>query len=584
MLKEAIYHRPKDQFAYPDRNGSFHIQLRTKHQDVESVTLVYGDPFEFDQGHWKYTSVRMKQSGTDGLFDYWVTAIFPPQKRLRYAFYLKSSDEELFFTEKEFSDHVHHDFSAYFCLPYHHSSDAHNAPEWVKDTVWYQIFPDRFANGNPLNDPPTTLPWNSIKPTTDSIFGGDLQGVIQHLDYLVDLGINGIYFTPLFKANSNHKYDTVNYLEIDPQFGSLQDMKEVVAQCHARGIRVMLDAVFNHCGLDFPPFQDVLENGEASQYKDWFHISFTPSGDIHYETFSFEKSMPKLNTQHPEVRKYLFEVGEYWIKECHIDGWRLDVANEIDHQFWKDFRQAMKAIHPEVYLVGEVWHDAMPWLEGDQFDAVMNYPLANLLHQFFAYDVINAQHFTFALQKFLHQYPKPVYHSLFNMVGSHDTPRILNLAKMNKQKVKLLSVFQFCFFGSPSIYYGDEIGLTGDQDPGCRGCMEWDSSKQDQDMLAFMKKLIHLRKQYPILGNEGQFRILSYDENKNSLCFQRENNKEIVIVVINNHPESQTIQLPLQLKDRTILDLWKSEEFAAHSDQLSVTLNGYDFSLLHIKK
>ncbi|HZH60211.1 MAG TPA: alpha-glycosidase [Metabacillus sp.] len=584
MLKEAIYHRPKGQFAYPDRDGSFHIQLRTKRQDVQSVTLVYGDPFEFDQGHWKYTSAQMEQSGTDGLFDYWFIVIFPPQKRLRYAFYLKSSEEELFFTEKGFSDHVHPDFSAYFCLPYHHCSDAYNAPEWVKTTVWYQIFPDRFANGDPSNDPPVTLPWNSIKPTSDSIFGGDLQGVIQHLDYLVDLGINGIYFTPLFKANSNHKYDTVNYFEIDPQFGSLQDMKEVVAQCHARGIRVMLDAVFNHCGLDFPPFQDVLEHGEASQYIDWFHISFTPSGDIHYETFSFEKSMPKLNTQHPEVRKYLFEVGEYWIRECHIDGWRLDVANEIDHQFWKDFRQAMKAIHSEVYLVGEVWHDAKPWLEGDQFDAVMNYPLANLLHQFFAYDVINAQQFTFELQKFLHQYPKPVYHSLFNMVGSHDTPRILNLAKMNKQKVKLLSVFQFCFFGSPSIYYGDEIGLTGDQDPGCRGCMEWDSSNQDQDILVFMKKLIHLRKQYPILGNEGQFRILSFDENKNSLCFQRENNKELVIVVINNHPESQTVQLPLQLKDRTILDLWKSEEFAAHSDQLSVTLSGYDFSLLYIKK
>lgn len=584
MLKEAIYHRPRDQFAYPDGNGSIQIQLRTKHQDVKSVTLVYGDPFEYDHSHWKNTTAEMMQSGTDGIFDYWSITVFPPQNRLRYAFHLKSSEQELFFTEKGFNDHVHNDFSAYFCLPYYHRSDAFRAPEWVKNTVWYQIFPDRFANGDSSNDPPTTLAWNSLEPTSDSIFGGDLLGVIQHLDYLAELGVNGIYFTPLFKANSIHKYDTVNYFEIDQQFGSLLNMKEVVAQCHAKGIRVMLDAVFNHCGQDFPPFQDVLEHGEDSQYKDWFHISFSPSGDIHYETFSFEKSMPKLNTQHPEVRKYLFEVGEYWIKECQIDGWRLDVANEIDHQFWKDFRQAMKSIHPDVYLVGEVWHDAMPWLAGDQFDAVMNYPLANLLHQFFAYNVINAQQFANYLQKYLHQYPEPVYHTLFNMVGSHDTPRIVNLAKMNKQKVKLLSVFQFSFYGSPSIYYGDEIGLTGDQDPGCRGCMEWDSSKQDLDMLAFMKKLIQLRKQYPILGNDGQFRILSHDKNKNSLCFQRENNKELVIVVINNHPESQTNLLPLQLKDRTILDLWNSEEFAAHSDQLSVTLNGYDFALLLIKK
>jgi len=584
MLREAIYHRPGDQFAYPTCDGSFQIQLRTKHQDVNSVNLLYGDPFEFDQGHWKSTSLQMLHSGTDGLFDYWSVTVFPPQKRLRYAFHLKSDESELFFTEKGFTDHVHEDFSAYFCLPYYHRADAFKAPEWVKNTVWYQIFPDRFANGDSSKDPAGTLAWNSIEPASDSIFGGDLQGVLQHLDYLVDLGINGIYFTPLFRAHSNHKYDTVNYFEIDPQFGSIQEMKDVVKECHARGIRVMLDAVFNHCGQDFPPFQDVLQHGEASQYKDWFHISFSSTGDIQYETFSFEKSMPKLNTQHPEVRKLLFDVGQFWIRECHIDGWRLDVANEIDHQFWKDFRQMIKRDHPDVYLVGEVWHDAMPWLDGDQFDAVMNYPFAQLLHQFFAYNVINAEQFTKSLQHYLHQYPKPVYHTLFNMVGSHDTPRIVNLAKMNKKKVKLLSVFQFSFYGSPSIYYGDEIGITGDQDPGCRKCMEWDTSRQDQNMLTFMKRLIHLRKQYPVLGNDGEFQLLSYDINQNSICYQRENSTQLVIVVINNHPEKQTILLPLQLKDRTIFDLWLSKEFAAHSDQLSVTLDGYDFALLLIKK
>ncbi len=584
MLKEAIYHRPKDQFAYPSCDGTIHIQLRTKHQDVKSVTLFYGDPFEFNQGHWKNTSAQMLQSGTDGLFDYWSIAIVPPQKRLRYAFHLKNSETELFYTENGFSNTSHDDFSAYFCLPYYHRSDAFSAPEWVKNTIWYQIFPDRFANGDASNDPPATLAWNSINPASDSIFGGDLQGVKQHLDYLVDLGINGIYFTPLFKANSNHKYDTVDYFELDPQFGSMQDLKDVVKECHARGIRVMLDAVFNHCGKDFPPFQDVLQHGDASTYKEWFHVNISPTGDIQYETFSFEKSMPKLNTQHPEVRNLLFDVGLFWIRECHIDGWRLDVANEIDHQFWKDFRQVIKRDHPDVYLVGEVWHDALPWLDGNQFDAVMNYPFAHLLHQFFAYDAINVEEFTFALQKYLHLYPKTVYHTLFNMVGSHDTPRIINLTKMNKQKVKLLSVFQFSFFGSPSIYYGDEIGLTGDQDPGCRKCMEWDPSKQDQDMHSFMKKLIQLRKQYPVLGNDGEFQLLSYDKNKNSLCYQRENSNHLIIIVINNHSEKQTMLLPLQLKDCTILDLWKSEEFAAHSNQLSVTLDGYDFALLLLKK
>lgn len=584
MQKEAIYHRPKDQFAYPFHDGNVHIQLRTKHQDIEEATLFFGDPFAFENDKWEHSSINMKISGSDGLFDYWVVSISPPQHRLRYAFHLKNGDEELFFTEKGFSDFVHDDFSAYFCLPFYHKSDAFTAPSWVKNTVWYQIFPDRFANGNKENDPEGTIPWNSQEPTTTTMFGGDIEGVIKHLDYLVDLGITGIYFTPIFKANSNHKYDTVDYFEIDPQFGDRHTFKKLVSICHSKGIKVMLDAVFNHCGKDFPPFQDVLKHKQNSTYKDWFHITFLESGEMTYETFAFEKSMPKLNTQHPDVKEYLLDVGQYWVKECNIDGWRLDVANEIDHQFWRDFRQAIKSINEDVYLVGEVWHDAMPWLEGDKFDAVMNYPLSNLLHRFFAYDAIDAKGFSYELQRYLHQYPKTVYDVSFNMIGSHDTPRILNLAKMNKDKVKLLSAFQFTFFGSPSIYYGDEIGLQGEQDPGCRGCMVWDKSLQDQDMLDFMKKLTKLRKNYPILANEGTFSIILADEYKNVLCYQREHNQQLFIAVMNLHPDMQNIPLPIDLKDRTILDLWNQEEYAAHSNELSVTLQPYDFSFFLLKQ
>ena len=583
MQKEAIYHRSRDQFAYPNSDGTFHIQLRTKAQDISSVTVVYGDPFEFHENHWVHTTMEMSISGSDGLFDYWFIAISPPQQRLRYAFHIKSGDEELFFTEKGIYDTVHEDFSAYFCLPYYHQSDVFAAPDWVKNTVWYQIFPDRFANGNVHNDPKGKLAWNSTEPTPTTLFGGDLEGVIEHLDYLVELGITGIYFTPIFKAHSNHKYDTIDYFEIDPQFGDKKTLKKLVTSCHDKGIKVMLDAVFNHCGKNFPPFQDVLQNGQNSSYKDWFHVSIKESGEILYETFSFERSMPKLNTQHPDVKKYLIEVGQYWIKECHIDGWRLDVANEIDHQFWIEFRQAIKSINKDVYLVGEVWHDAMPWLEGDMFDAVMNYPLSNLLHRFFAFDDLNAKQFSDELQRYLHQYPQPVYPFSFNMVGSHDTPRILNLARMNKQRVKLLSIFQFSFYGSPSIYYGDEIGLSGEQDPGCRGCMVWHEDQQDSDMLSFMKKLIKLRNSYPVLANDGAFSILMADESTNVLCYQRENNKQLVLIIINLSSQIQTLPLPVKLKDRTIHDLWNEEEYAAHSNELSITLNANEFALLLIE-
>ncbi|KKI93582.1 cyclomaltodextrinase [Bacillus sp. SA1-12] len=585
MFKEAIYHRPKNQFAYAIDENALHIQLKAKRNDIHSVTLYYGDPFEFEDYRWKHITVDMQKSGNDDLFDYWTIDVIPPQRRMRYAFHLKNHEQELFFTEKGFSDTVHEDFSAYFCFPFHHPSDRFTAPDWVKSTIWYQIFPDRFANGNPENDPHGTLPWNSTEPTASTIFGGDFEGIIKRLDYLVDLGINGIYFTPIFKARSNHKYDSIDYMEIDPQFGDKATFKRLISECHKRGIRVMLDAVFNHCGEEFPPFQDALKNRDASQYKDWFHFSSLSYDDEpNYHTFAFEKKMPKLNTQHPEVRKYLLEVGQYWVREFGIDGWRLDVANEIDHQFWRDFRQAVKTINKDVYLVGEVWHDALPWLAGDQFDAVMNYPLANHLLRFFAYDAMGAEQFSHDLQNSLHQYPKLVHEAAFNLVGSHDTPRLLNLARMNRQKVKLLTAFQLSFLGSPSIYYGDEICLTGEQDPGCRKCMVWEAEHLDHDMLNFFKKLIHLRKSYPILANDGTFRILAADNERNYLCYSKENEHQLFIAVMNNHPSKQTLPLPLDLHDKTILDLWRMEEFAAHASQLSVTLEPYDFTFLLITK
>src|SRR5699024_5658775 len=205
-------------------------------------------------------------------------------------------------------------------------------------------------------------------------------GIIKHLDYLVDLGINGIYFTPIFKAHSNHKYDTIDYMEIDPQFGDKSTFKELVKACHEKGIRIMLDAVFNHSGYYFSQFQDVLEKGENSKYKNWFHIKDFPIQTDpvpNFDSFAFTSHMPKLNTEHPDVKQYLLDVATYWIKEFDIDGWRLDVANEVDHQFWREFRTAVKSVKQDVYILGEIWHDSMPWLQGDQFDAVMNYPFTN---------------------------------------------------------------------------------------------------------------------------------------------------------------------------------------------------------------
>ncbi len=377
MEYSSIHHRPNDNYSYPINTETLHIRLRTKKQDISSVGLIFGDPYISDNGQWQYEELPMSLSGSDNRYDYWHIYVKPPYRRIRYGFKVTSEGESAFYTEKGFFKEAPRDPGCYFAIPYLHQNEVFKAPEWVKDTIWYQIFPERFANGNPDNDPEGVKPWGSEDPAVDNFFGGDFEGIIEHLDYLENLGINGIYFTPIFHAHSNHKYDTIDYRSIDPQFGTKETLKTLITECHKRNIRVMLDAVFNHSGYYFPPFQDLLEKGEKSKYKDWFHPhSFPLKGGErpNYETFGFFESMPKLNTKNPEVKEYLLEVSAYWIKEFDIDAWRLDVANEVDQPFWREFRTTVKKIKPDLYILGEIWHDSMPWLRGDQFDAVMNYP------------------------------------------------------------------------------------------------------------------------------------------------------------------------------------------------------------------
>ena len=271
-------------------------------------------------------------------------------------------------------------------------------PEWARHAVFYQIFPDRFANGDPANDPENTQPWGT-PPSTHNFMGGDLQGIVDRLDYLAELGIGALYLNPIFQATSNHKYNTFDYLRIDPHFGDLATFHRLIAAAHGRGIRVVLDGVFNHCGRGFYAFHDVMENGGNSPYLRWFQIDRFPINPYdgerpaNYRTWWDFRSLPKFNTGHPPVRRYLLDVARYWIEQG-ADGWRLDVPNEIaDHDFWREFRAVVKAANPEAYIVGEIWNDATPWLDGTQFDAVMNYLFRDLCRDFFARDTLRADAF-----------------------------------------------------------------------------------------------------------------------------------------------------------------------------------------------
>ncbi|HIW32797.1 MAG TPA: alpha-glycosidase [Candidatus Paenibacillus intestinavium] len=577
MNYEAIYHRSQLNWAYAYDKQTLHIRLRSKKNDLTEVTLHSGDKYGWDHTN---ASTPMKKLASDQLFDYWQGEIQPQYKRTVYYFELHDGTETIFLLEKGFveqqPDRI---YEGLFDFPYLNPIDVMTPPEWVKDAVFYQIFPERFANGDPSNDPEGVLPWGGV-PTPTNFFGGDLQGVIDHLDYLSELGINAIYFTPVFEATTNHKYDTRDYFKVDPHFGTNETLKQLVDACHDRGIRVLLDAVFNHSGKTFEPFVDLLANGPDSPYKDWFHIRQWPlevkDGIPTYETFAFEPIMPKLNTENQAVKEYLLNVAKFWIDEIGIDGWRLDVANEVDHQFWREFRTTVKSANPEAYILGEIMHDSMPWLQGDQFDAVMNYPFTNALLNFFAHGKINTDEFASAIQAQISSYPLQITEASFNLMGSHDTTRLLTLCNGNKERLKLAYLFELTFYGVPCIYYGDEIGMDGGHDPLNRKCMEWDPNKQDLELLAFFQNSIKLRKQYDALRT-GELRFIPQD-NKQLLVYERWNEVDSFIIIINNSEEPTHCSVAVEQEQW--IDIVNDQTLTATSKEVHIEIAAYNYRII----
>jgi len=570
MLLEAIYHRPKNNFAYTYNKSTIHIRVRTKKDDVQAVQLLHGDKYDWDN---LSSLTDMQKVATDDLFDWWQTEITPPFRRLRYGFRFQEGEEEIWMTEEGFQVNQPKDPLRLFDFPFINPIDVFEAPAWVKDAIFYQIFPERFANGDRSNDPEKIEDWETGSPAWNNYFGGDLQGVIDHIDHLSKLGINAIYFTPLFEANTNHKYDTKNYLQVDPHFGDNAKLKELVQKCHSVGIKVLLDAVFNHSGFHFEPFQDVLQNGEASPYKDWFHLREFPiqtEPRPNYDAFAFESRMPKLNTENPELKAYLLEVARYWIEEVGIDGWRLDVANEVDHQFWREFRKVVKEANPEAYILGEIWHDSMPWLQGDQFDAVMNYPFTNAVLDFFAKRETTATHFRNQINKVNMNYPLQINEVAFNLLDSHDTPRLLHVCQEDKGRLQLALLFQLTYLGTPCIYYGDEVGMTGAGDPDCRRPMIWDEERQDHELFAYYQTLINLRKQYSALRT-GSFRFLE-NNNESVVAYERVDAEAHFVIILNN----QEVETSILMNDYDA-ENWETVLSTGNQQGNTVTLpaNGY---------
>ncbi|PWK06004.1 glycoside hydrolase family 13 protein [Tumebacillus permanentifrigoris] len=549
MNQEAIFHMSHGAYAYALGPNHAVIKLRAKRGELKSVNMVHEDRFELPGS---YATQELNYAGSDELYDYFTAVVETKTKRLRYRFLLDDGASQHWYGERSLSDVA--DFAGWFQLAYLPVRDLFLIPEWAKSAIVYQIFPDRFQNGNPSIDPEGVRPWGEL-PTANTFFGGDLQGILDKLPYLENLGVNLIYLTPIFTSPSTHKYDTADYYQIDPVFGDLETFKRLVDNAHVRGIRVMLDAVFNHCGAEFAPFQDVLEKGEASEYADWFHIHSFPVNmeEVNYETFANHvPTMPKLRTENLKVRDYLLDVAEYWVKEIGIDGWRLDVANEVDHAFWREFRDRVRMANPDALIIGEVWNDASPWLQGDQFDGVMNYLFRDAVIEFFAKRTISADRFDAMLTKTRMMYKRQANLMMFNLLGSHDTARFLTICHGREERMRLAVVFQMTYVGLPELYYGDEIGMMGETDPDCRRTMIWEEERQNREMFRLHQQLIAIRKSHPAL-QLGSYRAVEKDALHNLYGFVRESQGESIYVLLNNGNAEMSVTLPIGVSGRDLL-------------------------------
>lgn len=425
-------------------------------------------------------------------------------------------------------------------------------PDWVQDAIFYQVFPDRFAQSARVEKPHNLEVWDA-PPTAHGFKGGDLLGIVEHLDYLLDLGITALYFTPIFQSTANHRYHTHDYYRVDPILGGDAAFKILLQQAHARGIRIVLDGVFNHASRGLYQFNHTLENGAASPYYDWFNFKSFPlhaydDGAPGYEAWWNLKALPKFNHANPQVREFIMRIAEYWIEQG-IDGWRLDVPGEIDDdEFWREFRRRVKKLNPDAYIVGEVWDKATRWLVGDQFDAVMNYQFTRACLSFFvgideqvrqlthghSYGDIateDARALAHRLEDALTWYPTEIAYAQLNLLDSHDTARFLTIAKGDTTALKLAYLTMMTYPGAPMLYYGDELGMEGGKDPDSRRAMIWDAARWDKTLYAALQKYIALRKRYAALRRPGKYTRL-YAAGQ-VYAFARQRAAETVIVALN---------------------------------------------------
>ncbi len=611
----------------PLSDTKIEFKARAHRNDLENIYL------------WKDgEKIEMDFVDVDDTFDYYhkIIELNSPEDEFDYYFIYVDGGKEYYLLNGALTENFDED------LVFHYSKEAVEpffTPDWVKNGVIYQIFCDRFYNGDKSNDqdfsewyyeevnqppaPGKKLPnnkqyfhlvddWYDIsglksnpyrqdgKPDWWSFYGGDISGVRQKLDYLEDLGITVIYFNPLFQAKSNHKYDAVDYMKLDPHFGTAEEFKEFVKEAHEHGIHIIIDCAFNHTGETFRAFQDALEKGPDSPYWHWYEIKKWPLPDPipagfnpsdYYECWWGVGEMPDLNWDltlpNPaensikniddadpnwDVVNYVLDVAEYWIKDMDCDGFRLDVPNEVPFWFWELFRNKVKSIKPDAYLVGEIWGNATDWVNSNYFDAVMNYAFfKDPVMRFFAMRSCSAKTFDRDIKQGLLAYPTQAVQCMMNLIDSHDTFRYLESIKGDTDKLKLTMLFSLTYVGAPHIWYGDEIGMMGAHDPDCRRPMNWKYT-EDKEKVAlrdWYKKLIQIRNDFSCLRT-GDFHTVLTDGMV--YAYKRSNDDCSITVVINNDTQAHMVKIPFKEGQKSAVNLLDDMSYQINNGEVEITL------------
>lgn len=546
ILREAVLHVPLSQYAYAPSENRLTLRLRAAKNNLSACIVHFGNRAQ-DGVQTHFTPLQMAVVASDELFDYFEATFAPGFRRVCYYFELHAAGETMIYCADLFMHALPQTRSEFYQYPYIRREEISDVPAWFKHAIVYNIFPDSFASGKRTLIENPNHEASGYGVTTKSRLGGTIRGVTENLDYIKALGFNCVYLNPIFAAGEYHKYDLIDYYHIDPNFGTDEEFKQLVDTAHKLNMRVIIDGVFNHSGTRFFAFQDVLEKGAESQYAGWFYdlqFPLTPPGSgsrPNYSCFAYEPKMPKLNTSNPETREYFMGVCRHWTRNYHIDGWRLDVANEVDREFWRAFRRTVKSENPDCVMIGEIWESSEAWLRGDMFDSTMNYDFRKNCRDFFANEALDAAQFHARTTQMRMRYPEGIVQGQLNLLDSHDVSRFLSLCSNDARKFRLAFLFLMVFPGVPSVFYGDEMGILGQSENEYRSAMPWGQIGKFSD---FFSKITALRSNEAVI--HGNYRLLYAAQGKRLYVFTRETQKAKITVLLNaGAKQESTLELML---------------------------------------